>query len=175
MSELFPRIDLGAVMSLDCVWTKEQIAIIGKNPHVSCFSKNGKMYLNRDFRKQLYAAWSVHKTLQTIKSFFKTNGFPCEQSHSQNVREISQGVRVISQGVRVDFPNCQKKVLEKGNSLRRSKITRHGDHEQPEIRDQELLETEDQKVKKRGIRIALKGGHEFYQKGYSKGENFQWH
>ena len=52
------------------------------------------------------------------------------------------------------------------------KITRHGDHEQPEIRDQELLETEDQEVKKRGIRIALKGGHEFYQKGYSKGENF---
>ena len=28
-------------------------------------------------------------------------------------------------------------------------------------------------MKKRGIRIALKGGHEFYQKGYSKGENFQ--
>jgi hypothetical protein len=53
------------------------------------------------------------------------------------------------------------------------KITRHGDHEQPEIRDQELLETEDQEVKKRGIRIALKGGHEFYHIGYSKGENFQ--
>ena len=29
-------------------------------------------------------------------------------------------------------------------------------------------------MKKRGIRIALKGGHEFYQKGYSKGENFQY-
>jgi len=29
-------------------------------------------------------------------------------------------------------------------------------------------------VKKRGIRIALKGGHEFYQKGYSKEENFQY-
>ena len=42
----------------------------------------------------------------------------------------------------------------------------------PEIGDQKLLETEDQKLKKRGIRIALKGGHEFYQKGYSKGENF---
>ena len=27
-------------------------------------------------------------------------------------------------------------------------------------------------MKKRGIRIALKGGHEFYQKGYSKEENF---
>ena len=28
-------------------------------------------------------------------------------------------------------------------------------------------------MKKRGSRIALKGGHEFYQKGYSKGGNFQ--
>ena len=59
-------------------WTKEQIAILSKNPHVSCFSKNGQMYLNREFIKQLYAAWSVHKTLQTIKSFFENNGFPCE-------------------------------------------------------------------------------------------------
>uniref|UniRef100_UPI00386FB40B hypothetical protein n=1 Tax=Succinimonas sp. TaxID=1936151 RepID=UPI00386FB40B len=46
------------------------------------------------------------------------------------------------------------------------------DHERPETRDQELLETEDQELKKRGIRIALKGGHEFYQRGYSKRENF---
>uniref|UniRef100_UPI003866EF3B hypothetical protein n=1 Tax=Succinimonas sp. TaxID=1936151 RepID=UPI003866EF3B len=48
------------------------------------------------------------------------------------------------------------------------------DHERPETRDQELLETEDQELKKRGIRIALKGGHEFYQRGYSKRENFHY-
>ena len=41
-------------------WTRDQIAIIGKNPHVLKFSENGGMLiLEKEFLKQLYEAWSV--------------------------------------------------------------------------------------------------------------------
>ena len=58
-------------------WTKELIASLSKNPHVENLSEKG-LRLDKSFLKQLYETWSVRKTLQTIKSFFQTNGFPCD-------------------------------------------------------------------------------------------------
>lgn len=57
-------------------WTRDQIAIIGKNPHVLKFSENGGMLiLEKEFLKQLYEAWSVKKSLKTIISFLKPTAF----------------------------------------------------------------------------------------------------
>ena len=60
-------------------WTKEQIASLSKNPHVMGFSKDGsKLFLDRDFLNQVYEVLTVQKNVQAVKTFFQTNGFPCD-------------------------------------------------------------------------------------------------
>ncbi len=67
----------------------------------------------------------------------------------------------------------QRQHSSKIHSRIKSTLQNHTPRGSRTTGNRELLETEDQEVKKRGIRIALKGGHEFYHIGYSKGKNFQ--
>ena len=76
-------------------WTRDQIAIIGKNPHVLKFSENGGMLiLEKEFLKQLYEAWSVKKSLKTIISFFEANGFPCDIMPKEYFYGISRRLKL---------------------------------------------------------------------------------
>ena len=108
-------------------WTKEQIAILSKNPHVSCFSKNGQMYLNREFIKQLYAAWSVKKSLQTIELFFKTCGFPCDILPKEYFYCINDRLK------KIDAKKSPQSVsdnpsADSSNDIRSPRLSQYADH-----------------------------------------------
>ena len=109
------------------VWTKEEIAIIGKNPHVASISEKGGLRLDKEFIDRLYEAWSVHKTPQTIQSFFKTCGFPCEIMSQEFFCSISARLRKIDakkahQGL---SPNSSS---DRSDDIRSSSLSQYADH-----------------------------------------------
>ena len=109
------------------VWTREEIAIIGKNPHVASISEKGGMRLDKEFMDRLYEVWSVHKTPQTIQSFFKTWGFPCEIMSQEFFCSISARLRKIDakkarQGL---SPNTSS---GRSDDIRSSSLSQYADH-----------------------------------------------
>ena len=109
------------------VWTREEIAIIGKNPHVASISEKGGMRLDKEFMDRLYEVWSVHKTPQTIQSFFKTCGFPCEIMSQEFFCSISARLRKIDakkarQGLSPNSSACNS------GDIRSASLSQYADH-----------------------------------------------
>ena len=109
-------------------WTKEQIAILSKNPNVIRFSeKNGGLYLTREFIKRLYETWSVKKSLQTIESFFKTCGFPCDIIPKEYFYRINDRLK------KIDAKKSPQSIsdnpsADSSNDIRSTRLSQYADH-----------------------------------------------